>query len=174
MDLSAKAVGCQYHRLIRCRRVGKEDLVNHLQLRRGGIFELVLCKLLFECQCFKLCIMNCKSWVWISIRLVPLLDGDFLNPRLSGFGELPGGCRKVNITSNESKWYLTSVSFFYWCSPNIIRIWKRNEVEACRLFLRSILIEGFCLYAPSAVGTHVCVLDVPVVPSHRSMVRSSA
>ena len=148
--------------------------MNHLQLRRGGIVELVLCKLLLECQCFKLCIMNRKSWIWIRIRLVPLLDGDSLNPRLSGFGELPGGCRKVSTTSTGSKGYLTSVGFFYWCSPNIIRIWKGNEVEACWLFLPSILIEGFRLCAPSAVGTRMCMLDVPVVPSHRSMARSSA
>ena len=174
MDPSAKAVGCQHHRLTQGRRVGKEDLVNHLQLRRSGIVEIVLCKLLLECQCFKLCIMDCKSWIWIRIRLVPLLDGDFLNPRLSGFGELLGGCRKVSIASNESEWYLTSVGSLYWCSPNIIRVWKRNQVEAGRLFLRSILIEGFHLCAPSAVVTYMCMLDVPVVPSHRNTVRSSA
>jgi len=152
----------------------KEDLVNHVQLRRGGILKLVLCKLLLECQCFKLCIMDCESWVWIRIRLVPLLDGDFLNPCLGGVGELLGGCRKVSLRPNGSKWYLTSICFFYWCSPNVIRIREWNEMEAGWLFLRSILIEGFRLYAPSAFGTRVCMLSVPVVPSHRSTVKSSA
>lgn len=148
--------------------------MNHLQLRRGGIVELVLCKLLLECQCFKLCIVDCESWIWVRIRLVPLLDGDSLNPRFSGFGELLGGCRKVSIKSNESEWHLTSIGFFYWCSPNIVRIRKRNEMEAGRLFLRSILVDGFRLCAPSAAGTRMCTLSVPVVPSHRSTVKNSA
>jgi hypothetical protein len=74
--------------------------------------------------------MDCESWIWIRIRLVPLLDGDFLNPRLGGFGELLGGCRKVGLRFNESKMVLTSVGFLYGCSPNIIRIRKRNEMEA--------------------------------------------
>lgn len=152
----------------------KEDLVNHVQLRRGGILKLVLCKLLLECQCLKLCIMDCESWIWIRIRLVPLLDGDFLNPCTGGVGELLGGCTKVSLRSNGSKGYLTLVRFFYWCSPNIIRIRKRNEMEAGRLFLCSVLIEGFRLCAPSAFGTRMCTLGVPVVPSHRSTVKSSA
>jgi hypothetical protein len=66
---------------------------------------------LLECQSFKLCIMDCEGWIWIRIRLVPLFDGDFLNPCLGGIGEFLGGSRKVSLRPNESKMVLTSVRF---------------------------------------------------------------